>query len=69
MEILLNPVKAISLLLVASGLAFGQGVAPGCATISPDAAKRQFDVASVKRGEAAAPLRPQTVQLDGRTWH
>jgi uncharacterized protein (TIGR03435 family) len=33
-----------------SGLAFGQAVAP-CSAISPDAAKRQFDVASVKRGE------------------
>jgi len=33
-----------------SGLAFGQTTVPVCTAISPDAAKRQFDVASVKPG-------------------
>jgi uncharacterized protein (TIGR03435 family) len=47
--------KTIHLLLLLSGLAFGQAVAPGCSAISPDAAKRKFDVASVKRAERLAP--------------
>jgi len=49
-----NPFKTLPLLLVMSGLAFGQATAP-CSAISPDAAKRQFDAASVKRGEPLDP--------------
>jgi uncharacterized protein (TIGR03435 family) len=55
MEILLNPLKTIPLLLVLSGMAFGQANAPGCSAISPDAALRQFDVASVKPAEPLTP--------------
>jgi hypothetical protein len=44
-------VKTIPLLLALSGLAFGQAIAPGCSAISPDAAKRQFEVASVRPAE------------------
>ena len=49
--------KTIPLLLAVSGLAFGQAVAPGCSAISPDAAKKQFEAASVKPAE---PLKPPT---------
>lgn len=55
MAILSNPLKTIHLLLVLSGLAFGQAVAPGCSAISPDGAKRQFDVVSVKPAEPLTP--------------
>ena len=37
MEVLLNPLKTLPLLLVVSGLAFGQAIAP-CSAISPNAA-------------------------------
>jgi uncharacterized protein (TIGR03435 family) len=46
--------KTILLLLVISGLCFGQAVS-SCSAISPDAAKRQFDVASVKPAEPPTP--------------
>lgn len=53
--------KTIPLLLAISGLAFGQAMAPGCSAISPDDARRQFDVASVKPGEP-----PDMAALVGR---
>ncbi len=44
--------KTILFFLVMPGLAFGQRTAPvGCQAISADAAKRQFDVVSVKPAE------------------
>ena len=46
--------KTILLLLAMSGLAFGQAISL-CSAISPDAAKRQFDVASVKPAEPPTP--------------
>lgn len=53
MEILFHPLKRILLILLVSGVSFGQAIGP-CSPISPEAAKRQFDVASVKR----EPVRP-----------
>ncbi len=55
MQIVFNRIKTVPLLLVLSGLAFGQANRPGCLAISPDAAKLQFDAASVKRVD---PLEP-----------
>ncbi len=47
--------KTLPLFLLASGLAFGQAIPSACVAISPDAAKRQFDAASVKRAEPLDP--------------
>ena len=69
MEILSNRLKTISLLLVVSGLAFGQAIDPVCSAISPDAAKRQFDVASVKPAERIQFPFPSNACHDGRAWH
>jgi len=55
MQILFNAVKTIPLLLVVPGLAFGQANRAGCLAISADAAKLQFDAASVKRVDPLAP--------------
>ena len=60
-DILFNPMKTIPLLLAMSGLVFGQSISQ-CSAISPEAAKRQFEVASAKPGE---PPRP----YDGRPYN
>ncbi len=46
--------KTITLLLAVSGIAFGQPTS-ACSAISSDAARRQFDVASVKPAEPPTP--------------
>jgi uncharacterized protein (TIGR03435 family) len=65
MEILFHPLKTILLILVVSGTAFGQVIGLGpCSPITPDAAKRQFDVASVKR-EPARPVNGPPINTTG----
>src|SRR3569833_2377205 len=57
-------ILTIPLLLAVSGLAFGQAISQ-CSAVSPDAAKRQFDVASVQREPLTRPFSGRPINTSG----